>query len=109
MHLDAVEYDGGIRFMHAVQEGSADRSYGIQVAQLAGVPRAVIQAAKLKLRDLEQHAPSQSLVGAAPTPTQLDLIDETHPAVKALKAINPDELTPKMALDVLYDLVRKTE
>lgn len=109
VHLDAVEYEGGIRFMHAVQEGSADRSYGIQVAQLAGVPRVVIQAAKLKLKDLEQQGPSQSIVSAAPTPTQLDLIEETHPAVKALKALNPDELTPKMALELLYDLAQKAQ
>jgi len=111
IHLDAVEYDGGIRFMHAVQEGSASRSYGIQVAQLAGVPDDVIRAAKFKLRELEQSS-NQANSGEAgtlkaPQPTQLNLISDTHPAVKALRATNPDNLTPREALDLLYQLTRQ--
>ncbi|MCY7295998.1 DNA mismatch repair protein MutS [Alteromonas sp. a30] len=109
IHLDAVEYDGGIRFMHAVQEGAANRSYGIQVAQLAGVPKAVISAAKHKLRELEKGALSASIVSPAPAPTQMDLIEETNPAVHTLKRTNPDDLTPRAALDLVYQLIKQVE
>ena len=116
IHLDAVEYDGGIRFMHAVQEGSASRSYGIQVAQLAGVPNSVIRAAKFKLRELEQASQSAQSGSddtqsglKAPQPTQLNLLSDTHPAVKSLRALNPDNLTPKDALDLMYQLIQQAK
>ena len=54
IHLNAVEHNDDITFMHAVQEGAADRSYGLQVAKLAGVPSTVVQGAKRKLASLEQ-------------------------------------------------------
>ncbi|UAA37955.1 DNA mismatch repair protein MutS [Paraneptunicella aestuarii] len=112
VHLDAMEYDGGIRFMHAVQEGSADRSYGLQVAQLAGVPNVVINAAKFKLKELEEQSASSNTQSSAAEKAvisyaeQLDLLSADHPALKALQGINPDDLTPKMALDELYRLVK---
>jgi DNA mismatch repair protein MutS len=116
VHLDAVEHDETIHFMHAVQEGAASKSYGLQVAQLAGVPKAVILAAKHKLHELEtQHSPAASL-NSQPTPSlpeptteiapqgQLDLLDETDDVKQLLAAIVPDELTPKQALEYLYQL-----
>jgi DNA mismatch repair protein MutS len=145
VHLSAVEHGEGIVFLHAVQDGPASQSYGLQVAQLAGVPMPVIRAARKHLALLEQ----QALDPAAP---QLDLfaprapleyaIDDTSmeassdtsdaapngrqtthvgheaglahgaaaldPAAQAtlarLSQIDPDDLRPRDALDLLYEL-----
>ena len=106
VHLDAVEHRDRIVFLYAVREGPASQSYGIQVAQLAGVPVNVIRAARKYLVKLENE-------GASATP-QLDLFsmahmaqaatDEVHPAVTALRECDPDSLTPRAALDLLYQL-----
>ncbi|MFA7310292.1 MAG: DNA mismatch repair protein MutS [Shewanella sp.] len=106
VHLDAIEHDDTIAFMHAVQEGAASKSYGLQVAALAGVPNKVIKAAKHKLQQLESRdhqpegtrTPIQSLL-ALPEPVE-------NPALTKLSSINPDNLTPKQALDLLYELKR---
>ncbi len=71
MHLSAVEHEHGIVFLHAVNEGPANQSYGLQVAQLAGVPSAVIRAARKHLVHLEQQSigqpsPQFDLFAAAP-------------------------------------------
>jgi DNA mismatch repair protein MutS len=98
MHFGAVEQGDHIIFLHTVNKGAASQSYGIQVAQLAGVPRAVIQLAKQKLQTLEKMKPE---------PRQADLFaqrEDPHPAIKALETINPDQLSPKEALDFLYQL-----
>ncbi|MGO4891667.1 DNA mismatch repair protein MutS [Flavobacterium sp. W21_SRS_FM6] len=108
VHLDAVEHDDNIRFMHAVQEGAANKSYGLQVAQLAGVPKPVIQQAKLKLHELEN-----SSTGVVETPVrtvkQFDMLTQSDELRMALQKINPDELTPKLALDYLYQLKKLAE
>lgn len=101
VHLDAVEYDGGIRFMHAVQEGAANKSYGLQVAELAGVPNSVIRRAKQKLQTLESTAHDDA---AQPLPVQSDFLTSTNPALTMLQSTNPDDLTPREALDILYKL-----
>jgi len=103
VHLDAVEHGDRIVFLHAVKEGPANQSYGLQVAQLAGVPRPVIERAREKLRELE----AQGREHGTQTPVrQFDLFPPVveHPVVKALEAIQPDELTPRGALDILYRL-----
>ncbi|GAA0855876.1 DNA mismatch repair protein MutS [Aliiglaciecola litoralis] len=105
VHLDAVEHDDSIRFMHAVQEGPANRSYGLQVAQLAGVPRAVIQSAKNKLALLESQ---QKITNTSASPKaaeqQLDLLSEIDPVALKLDDISPDDLSPKQALELIYTL-----
>lgn len=101
VHLDAAEHGDKIIFLHKVQEGPANQSYGIQVAQLAGVPRAVIAKAKHKLQALEQAAYHNHETG------QRDLfavVDTTHPVVAQLQAIDPDKLSPKEALEFLYQI-----
>lgn len=103
IHLDAIEHDDKIIFLHAVQEGPANQSYGLQVAQLAGVPQTVIKQAKQKLSELEDQSvnlPSQQ------TPTQHDLFvsQVVHPAISALESLKIDDLSPKHALDFLYQL-----
>lgn len=101
VHLDATEYEDKIIFLHAVKEGPANQSYGLQVAQLAGVPQQVIEHAKQKLYELENHSVVQNT-----KPQQVDLFvtAKPHPIIEALEAIRPDELTPKEALDKLYSL-----
>ncbi|WP_448211933.1 DNA mismatch repair protein MutS [Colwellia sp. MEBiC06753] len=109
VHLDAVEHDDNIIFMHAVQEGAASKSFGLQVAQLAGIPKAVIQRAKQRLHELEaQQAPtiiSAESLAASPTQNQLELLEATtHPVVEAVEALSLDDITPRQALDLLYQL-----
>lgn len=101
VHLDAVEHNETIRFMHAVQEGPANRSYGLQVAQLAGVPKSVIQVAKRKLMQLEM-SPTQKSQQLPTTVSQLNLLDELDPIKEELKKVDPDTLTPKQALELIY-------
>lgn len=105
VHLDAVEYGDSIRFMHAVQEGAANRSYGLQVAALAGVPKNVISAAKHKLQHLESGAHNTSESIPQPSP-QMDLLSDSDELRNRLGGIEPDELTPRQALDLLYELKR---
>lgn len=115
VHLSAVEHGHGIVFLHAVEEGPASQSYGLQVAQLAGVPAAVIRAARKHLAHLEQQSvgyatPQLDLFAAAPFVE--DAPDESahehdappHPVICRLRGIDPDELNPRAALDLLYEL-----
>lgn len=101
VHLDAVEHDDTIVFLHSVKQGAASRSYGLQVAALAGIPSKVLQNAKKTLALLEAGKTPEA------APMQMSLF-ETMPEESALekemKQINPDELTPKQALDLLYHL-----
>jgi len=102
VHLDAVEHGEGIAFMHAVQEGAASRSYGLQVAALAGVPKTVIEQARRKLHELEASRGADEPPGAVrhrPAPAPV-----TSPLLTALATVTPDELTPRQALEVLYRL-----
>lgn len=104
VHLSAVEHKEDIVFLHAVQDGPASQSYGLQVAQLAGIPAPVIRAARKHLAELEAHSVQNS--------PQFDLFSKAAPTMEAksdqlyeaLKEINPDELSPREALDVLYRL-----
>jgi DNA mismatch repair protein MutS len=114
VHLSAVEHKDSIVFLHAVQAGPASQSYGLQVAQLAGVPQGVIKAARKHLARLESQA--------LDTTPQLDLFalpcvepEDEAPAqatdgggalLAALAAIDPDALTPREALEQLYQLKR---
>jgi DNA mismatch repair protein MutS len=102
VHLDALEVGDDLVFMHAVKDGPANRSYGLQVARRAGVPAVVIRRAGERLAELERGVP--------PTPrrdhAQLDLFPErpVPRALAALQSLDPDGLTPKQALEALYRL-----
>ena len=114
VHLKATEHDERIIFLHAVEQGPASQSYGLQVAQLAGVPAKVIQAAKAQLQQLEQgnHQPvalvqnhSGKPVTTTATPQQNDLFAVLPSAVEErLATVNPDDLSPRQALELLYEL-----
>ncbi len=115
VHLSAVEHKDSIVFLHAVQEGPASQSYGLQVAQLAGVPQAVIRAARRHLAILEAQSATAggqfdlfSLQSLMPEP---EVAASSHPVAAspvtdALDAIDPDNLSPREALDALYRLKR---
>ena len=105
VHLDAVEHDDSIVFMHAVKEGPANQSYGLQVAALAGVPRGVIDAAKQRLFQLENTAANTPPPSKTAPEPQLGLFEaQPHPATEQLREIDPDDLTPRQALEALYRL-----
>ncbi len=108
VHLDAVEHKDHIVFLHSVEEGPASQSYGLQVAQLAGVPSAVIRGARERLVELEEHGvmaqPQRDLFAAGPGEADSTLAMTDHPALKLLAGLQPDELTPKEALEALYRL-----
>ena len=109
VHLDAVEHGQSIVFLHAVEEGPASQSYGIEVAALAGIPGSVVRDAKRRLRQLENreigNGAQPDLFAAAPEPVEA----EPHPALDALRALDPDRLSPREALDKLYELKRIAE
>jgi DNA mismatch repair protein MutS len=113
VHLDATEHGDRLVFLHAVKDGPASRSYGLQVAQLAGVPAPVIVRARRYLQRLEnESAAHKELRGVAPAPQQ-ELAFGPPPEPDAvhelLDALDPDTLSPKQALDALYALKKATE
>jgi DNA mismatch repair protein MutS len=108
VHLDAIEYGDSLVFMHAVKEGPANRSFGLHVAALAGVPKPVIAQAQRYLAALEQQHVAVERV-AAPSPAsaspQLGLFASLPSAAEeALRALDPDTLSPRDALETLYRL-----
>jgi DNA mismatch repair protein MutS len=105
VHLDAVEHGDTIAFLHRVQDGPASRSYGLQVAALAGVPPVVIQQARQRLRLLERQMLRRELTGRSAATSQLSLFGEAaHPAVAALAELDLDALAPEQALAELRRL-----
>jgi DNA mismatch repair protein MutS len=106
VHLNATEHDKGIVFLHTVEPGPANQSYGLQVAQLAGIPSQVISRARKKLAQLEQDDKKSSgeMSPSGHGQTELFTPQPDHPAVTMLLDINPDDLTPKQAQDMLYRL-----
>jgi len=104
VHLDAVEHKDRIVFLHRLEAGPADRSYGIHVAHLAGIPKDVVRAAKKHLGELEAQlrpAGAQPDLFSQPRAPEASAIS---PALAALESVKPDELSPKEALETLYRL-----
>ncbi len=116
--LRVKEWHGEVIFLHEVMAGAADRSYGIQVAKLAGLPANVIERAKLVLAQLESNDRASSarrliddlplFAAAARTPAPPSPDDSATSALMAsLAALNPDEMSPRQAMDALYALKQK--
>ena len=105
VHLDATNHNGQLVFLHSVKPGPANQSYGLQVAALAGVPRAVIQRAKSYLESLEsmQLAHTDSPQGSLPL-TMSSAVTEPDRIRELLDDIDPDTLSPREALELLYKL-----
>ena len=120
VHLDAIEHHDRIVFMHRVQAGPANQSYGIEVAALAGITPAVVRDARRTLQTLEAQSVSQQLTPGeltqndffdAPEPqpvTPSEASESAHPLQLALDVIDPDSLTPRQALDLLYHLKNRS-
>jgi DNA mismatch repair protein MutS len=110
VHFDAVEHKDHIVFLHSVEEGPANQSYGLQVAQLAGVPSGVIRAARHQLASLEEKSlastPQRDLFANPNAKVEPEAPAE-HPLIGQLRAVDPDALTPRDALELIYQL-RKT-
>ena len=110
VHMSATEHRGNIIFLYQVQDGPANQSYGLQVAKLAGVPRAVLNTARTRLNQFEN---------AGANTAQIDLfavVPEDHPATpsndplrEALGEIDVDQLTPRDALNLLYELQQRLD
>jgi len=113
VHLNAVEHGDTIVFMHAVREGPASQSYGLQVARLAGVPATVIERARTRLRELEDDAQRHTEREAdqlslspleSPTLAPTSTTPISTPALDALRELDPDGLSPREALETIYRL-----
>jgi DNA mismatch repair protein MutS len=103
------EWKGDVVFLHEIAPGAADRSYGIQVARLAGLPAAVVERARTVLRQLEEtdrKSPAHTLIDDLPlfSAARAAEPEKADPVAEILDAIAPDELTPKEALEALYRL-----
>jgi DNA mismatch repair protein MutS len=98
VHMDVVEHGDEIVLLHAVKQGPANQSYGIQVASLAGIPKTVINAAKNRLHEIELQTPITNK-----QQTQTDLFN-ADPLLEKIKSIDPDSTNPKQALALLYEL-----
>ena len=108
------EWENEVIFLHEVVRGTADRSYGIQVAKLAGLPASVIERARVVLAELESESRSKPLQGfedlplfqSAKIPPRASVENEAKPDAlgTALDAMHPDEMSPREALEALYRL-----
>ncbi|MEM7329086.1 MAG: DNA mismatch repair protein MutS [Pseudomonadota bacterium] len=111
LSLRAKEWKHDLVFLHDVQPGPADRSYGVQVARLAGLPSRAVKRAEQVLKKLEAAPDAVDTLplfaaSTAPDPAEPDLQD--HPALQLLENLDPDSLTPREALDLIYKLKDKT-
>ncbi len=110
VHVGAVESGHDIVFLHQIEPGPASRSYGVQVARLAGMPGAVVRQARATLEALQAQADTHQLqvdlFAAPPVPTAPAGVDDTAGLRREIDALDPDTLSPREALDALYRLKR---
>jgi DNA mismatch repair protein MutS len=107
LSLRAKEWKDELVFLHDVQPGPADRSYGVQVAKLAGLPARAVRRAEQVLKKLEAKPDAVDtlpLFAATQDEADHDLPQDPHPALDLLDTIDPDGLTPREALDIVYKL-----
>jgi DNA mismatch repair protein MutS len=114
VHLDATEHGRELIFLHAVKPGPASQSYGLHVAELAGVPRDVVDRAREYLRRLEKH--QQALGPASPqtelaldAPAEQPVSDDQRAVLERLAKLDVDALSPRAALEALYELSRRAK
>ncbi len=109
VHLSAVEHKDRIVFLHHVEDGPASQSYGLAVAQLAGVPPKVIREARRYLTELENESAARAQPDLFSTPVVIQHEPEPHPAVELLADTDVDDLTPRQALELLYTLKKMSK
>ncbi|MGC8697482.1 MAG: MutS-related protein, partial [Halothiobacillus sp.] len=116
VHLDAITHHNELIFLHSVKEGAASQSYGIKVAALAGIPKTCIRRAQHVLKKLEQQTPMATTATpqldlfAAIEPNLFDepLPPDPHPILGAINALDPNSLSPKQALDLIFEWKNQT-
>jgi len=105
VHLKAVEHGDSIIFLHSVNDGPASQSYGLQVAALAGIPKNVLRRARFQLSKLEKGDSDNPQMGLFSTYEEPEPeLEPESPVLDKLEDIDPDELTPRSALDLIYKL-----
>ena len=108
LHFDAIEHKDGIVFLHAAEDGPANRSYGLQVAKLAGVPAETVRQARSYLTRLDQFNVRREgqgdLFAVAPATTSDAAATQSNVLLERLNALDPDSLSPRDALAELYEL-----
>ena len=104
VHLDAVEHGDGIVFMYKVKPGSASKSYGLQVARLAGIPDHVIETSRLKLSSMEEISAEEFGSGSEPADGAPDHSAQERQVISQIESIDVDNMTPREALDAIYEL-----
>ncbi len=112
VHFGAVEHEDRIIFMHAIQDGAASRSYGIQVAALAGLPEDLLQRARKRLASLEEGAAAfrgSSTAARSHRPVQAQLFSSEEAIMSRLKSTDPDDLSPRQAYKMLCELCEMAE
>ncbi|WP_270520484.1 DNA mismatch repair protein MutS [Enterococcus asini] len=114
IHVGAVEQDGEVVFLHKMMDGPADKSYGIHVAKIAGLPTALLERAATILQKLESESDQNPVIETAPVveePQQMNLFTEVSTeelsVIEALKKIDLLDTTPREALNILYDLQKR--
>jgi len=107
VHVEAVEHGDTLVFLHSIKEGPANQSYGLQVAALAGIPKSVTNEAKRYLAELERER--DALRSSVLPQSQLTLfgpggVTSVSAALSALRAVDPNALSPREALDLVFRL-----
>ncbi|MFZ3372688.1 MAG: DNA mismatch repair protein MutS [Desulfitobacteriaceae bacterium] len=111
LHVGIREHHNDIIFLHKILPGRADRSYGIQVARLAGLPVDLLKRAKILLKEFESDSFNYDDFKPSNTVTQIRLFEEPeiHPLLRELEGLNLDEMSPRQALQYLYELKNRLE
>lgn len=109
VHLDAVEHGDSIVFMYKVKQGSASKSYGLQVARLAGIPDHVIASSRKKLTNMEEHSVQVDNQQQEHSDAGPSLNTEEQRVLSRIQSIDADNLSPRQALDILYELSKNVE
>ncbi len=107
VHLEVMEQNDKLIFMHTVKEGPANQSYGLQVALLAGVPKAIVNQASIRLKQLEAQRFSSSpetRLNVENIPKIPEPSFDSHPVIAQVKSLSPEDMTPKQALEMIYQL-----
>ena len=114
LHVTVREWNDQIIFLHRIQPGRTDRSYGIHVARLAGLPKSTLKRAQAVLDTLVVNATEGPVISPQPTEKQVDqlsLFNNTsiHPVIQSMKALSLDSMTPLEAFDHLRELIAQIE
>ena len=104
VHVDAHEQDGDVTFLHKVKKGAVDKSYGIHVAKLAGMPKDLLKRASEVLKMYESNDKEVITTGSTQVAFNFDVVEEDNPVLDRLDEIDPLKVTPMDAINLLYEL-----